>query len=273
MTDADLLNATLVEREELTSELAVIRVRPDSGVPDFKPGQYATLGLPPDPETQLGQEQLKKKGLARFILRPYSIASSPLDKETIEFYLALVPDGAFTPLAWAMQEGDRIYMAPRCKGKFTLDDVPANRDFVAIATGTGLAPFMSMIKTYRETGRWRRFVVIHGTRFHQDLGYRAELEHLADNDPTITYIPTCSREPEPAAEGDWFGLRGRVNVAVEKHTFEQLAGIPLSAEHCHVFLCGNPAMIDEMTEKLVAEGFVPKDREHPDGNLHFEKYW
>ena len=264
-----LLNATIVRREAITDDLCVIRVRPDAGVPDFKPGQYATLGVLPDPDS----EQAQKKGLGKLILRPYSISSSPLDKDAIEFYLALVPDGQFTPRLWNVPEGGRLYMAPKCKGRFTLDGVPADRDLVTISTGTGLAPFVSMLKTYRDTGRWRRFVVIHGTRLSADLGYRHELEELAASDPSLVYIPTCSREPEPEREEHWFGLRGRVNVAVEHHTFNELTGTPLSPETCHVFLCGNPAMIDEMTGLLVEQGFTPKDREHPDGNVHFEKYW
>jgi ferredoxin--NADP+ reductase len=268
-----LYNATLVERQDLTDELAMVRVLPDAGVPGYKPGQYATLGLMPDPTTELGKIQAAKKGLAKLVLRPYSLSSSPLDERGLETYLALVPDGAFTPLAWNLGEGDRLYVAPKCKGKFTLDGIPADRKLVAIATGTGLAPFVSMIRTYRETGRWQRFAIVHGVRYRGDLGYRAELEAFAEKDESITYISTCSREAEPEGQGDWFGLRGRVNVAVEEKAFNDLAGFPLDPEDCHVLLCGNPAMIDEMTDLLVARGFTPKDRQHPDGNIHFEKYW
>lgn len=268
--DAKLLNATISLRHNLTPELAIVRVAPDAGVPDFRPGQYATLGVLPHPET----EQAKKKGLAKLVMRPYSISSTPLENESIEFYLALVPQGQFTPKIWDLGEGERLYMAPKCKGKFTLDSVPADRDLVMIATGTGIAPFMSMLKTYRQTGRWRRFIVIHGARLCGDLAYRSELEALAASDETVTYIPTCSREPEPSGrEADWFGLRGRVNVAIEQHAFRDLAGIDLSPDTCHVFLCGNPAMIDEVSQDLAARGFTPKDREHPDGNVHLEKYW
>jgi ferredoxin--NADP+ reductase len=268
--DAKLLNATISMRHDLTPELAIMRVAPDAGVPDFKPGQYATLGVLPEP----GSDQAKKKGLAKLVMRPYSISSTPLEKGSIEFYLALVPQGQFTPRLWDLPEGERLYMAPKCKGKFTLDGVPADRDLVMIATGTGLAPFMSMYQTYRDTGRWRRFIVIHGTRFCRDLAYRAELQELAERDQSLTYIPTCSREPEPAGrEADWYGLRGRVNLVLEPAAFRDLTGVELSPETCHVFLCGNPAMIDEVTQDLVSRGFTQKDREHPDGNVHLEKYW
>lgn len=268
--DAKLLNATISMRRDLTGELSIVRVAPDAGVPDFKPGQYATLGVLPPPDS----EQAKKKGMARLVLRPYSISSTPLEKESIEFYLALVPQGQFTPRIWDLPEGERLYMAPKCKGKFTLDGVPADRDLVMIATGTGLAPFMSMLKTYRDTGRWRRFIVIHGARLCGDLAYRSELEQLAAKDPTVTYLPTCSREPDPTGrEADWYGLRGRVNVVLEPRAFRELTGVELSPENCHVFLCGNPSMIDEVSVDLVSRGFTAKDREHPDGNVHLEKYW
>jgi ferredoxin--NADP+ reductase len=265
---ADLFNATIVEREDITDELCIVHVRPDGGVPTYKPGQYATLGVPPVDLDAVAD----KKGLAKLVLRPYSIASSPLNTETIEFYVAKVPDGAFTPLLWEMSVGDRLYVAPKCKGKFVLDPIPAGKDLVAVATGTGLAPFVSMIRTYRETGRWERFIVIHGTRLAADLGYRQELEALAESDETIIYVATCSREAEDAA-GGWTGLRGRVNVALDGRTYESIVGRELSPEQCHVLLCGNPAMIDDVTNNLVARGFTPKDRENPDGNVHFEKYW
>ncbi|MEM1013868.1 MAG: ferredoxin--NADP reductase [Planctomycetota bacterium] len=268
-SDETLFNATLISREDLTDDLAVMRVAPDGDVPVYKPGQYATLGLPAADQSLVEN----KKGLARFTLRPYSISSSPLDKEALEFYVAKVPDGAFTPSMWDLSLGDRLYMAPKCKGKFTLDDIPAGKDLVAVATGTGLAPFVSMLRTYRETGRWERFIVIHGTRLCNDLGYKQEFEALAEGDESILYIATCSREPDVVDGKGWLGLRGRVNTVLDEKTYADLVGRPLSPDQCHVLLCGNPAMIDDVTNQLVDRGFVPKSREHPDGNVHFEKYW
>ena len=265
--DDALLNATIVERQDLTGELAVVKVRLDAGdVADYKPGQYATLGVPPVP----GTPNDAKKGLARLLMRPYSVSSSPRDRSHLEFYLALVQDGACTPQLWKRGVGERVWMTPKCKGTFTLDGVPNGMDLVTVATGTGLAPFVSMLKTFRETGRWRRFVVIHGTRLCGDLGYRAELEELASQDESVVYLPTCSREPEAS---DWRGFRGRVNGLMTGDALERHAGVKLDPSTCHVLLCGNPAMIDEAESDLAGRGFVPKDRDHPDGNLHFERYW
>jgi ferredoxin--NADP+ reductase len=268
-TDEALLNARVVGREDLTDELCVMRVAPDKGeAPTFLPGQYATIGVPP---VEGEAEQQAKKGLARFWLRPYSIASSPKQRDFLEFYVALVHDGHFTPKLWQLQEGDRLWMAPKCKGTFTMENVPTGKTIVCISTGTGLAPFMSMLKQHRGTNRWDRFVVVHGTRFSADLGYRGELERIAAEDPTVRYIPTCSREPEDGP--NWMGLRGRVNVAIEEKTFADLAGVALDPATCHVFLCGNPQMIEEVEADLHTRGFTTYTKQNPEGNVHHEKYW
>lgn len=268
--DEALLNAKVVGREDLTPELCVMRIAPLKGeAPMFEPGQYATIGLPPEEHEQ---EQQAKKGLARFWLRPYSIASAPKQRDYLEFYVALVQEGSFTPKLWNLGVGDKLWMGPKCKGTFTMEHVPVGSNIVCISTGTGLAPFMSMLTHHLGTGRWDKFVVIHGTRRANDLGYRRELEELTRQDPSISYIPTCSREPAHP-EGDWMGLRGRVNVAIENHTFREYAGIDLDPAHCHVFLCGNPQMIEDLEGDLHARGFTTRSKQNPEGNIHHEKYW
>ncbi|MEX0652779.1 MAG: ferredoxin--NADP reductase [Phycisphaeraceae bacterium] len=272
---AQMLNATLVSREDINEELAIFRVRPDSGeVPAFEPGQYTTLGLALTPEeadevmpTRSGKPHAKPK----LLVRAYSIASPPKQRAYLEFFLVVVPDGALTPRLWKLREGDRLFMGPKITGKFTLDDIPPGKDLIMIATGTGLAPFLSMLHQYRHTNRWRRFVVIHGTRLAADLGYRAELERIAAEDPSVYYIPTVTREPN---NSNWQGLRGRIHIALEPARYTEITeGGEITPEQCHVFLCGNPAMIEQVTAELGERGFVTKDRDHPEGTIHFESYW
>lgn len=266
----DPLNATIAEREDLTEELAIFRIKYDDGpVPEFKPGQFTTLGLP-DPAPPNPNSPAAKAGRIKLLRRAYSIASSPLERDWLEFYVVVVKDGRFTPLMWALQPGDRIFMDRKISGHFTLDGVPDGKDLVMMSTGTGLAPFVSMYKTYRGQNRWRKFVVIHGTRLACDLGYRWELEKLAKEDPSLVYLPSCTREP---ADSAWPGMRGRVHQFLEPATYERLVGHPLTPENAHIFLCGNPQMIDECEQYLQERGFVVKNREHPDGNIHFERYW
>lgn len=268
--ESESTNAVLAERRDVTDILSIVRVRPDGGaVPDFVPGQFLRLGLPrpPAPTDKLGPDGRPKR--VRYTRRAYSIASAPTEKEATEFFVVRVEEGALTPQLWEIEPGGRLWMDTVAKGEFTLDLAPPGRTLVMIATGTGIAPFISMLRTYRGQGRWERFVVIHGVRYAADLGYHAELLDAAERDPTVRYVPLATRDT--GATG-WDGLSGRVQVALEPETFARIIGQPLDPQHCHVFLCGNPAMIDEVQALLEARGFAA-DRHGQPGNLHFERYW
>jgi len=266
----DLFNATLTWREDLTDELAIIKVAPDSGrIPHFEPGQYTTIGLPEYDED--GNIALTKRGKPKLIRRPYSIASSPNEDGGLEFYLIVVEDGALTPQLWQMQEGDRLYMDEKCRGNFTLHGIPPGKDLVMISTGTGLAPYVSMLRAYRQTGFWNKVIVIHGTRLAQDLGYREELEQMASEDEDILYFPMCTREPD---DSDFPGLRGRVHQLLDPERFKEMTGDELNAHQCQIFLCGNPAMIDQVEEDMQEHDFSTfHKRNNPEGNIHLERYW
>jgi ferredoxin--NADP+ reductase len=136
-----------------------------------------------------------------------------------------------------------------------------------VATGTGLAPYLSMLRTHRAAPPWRRCVLVHGVRHAADLAYDAELRARAVEDPRFRYAPVASRDP-----GDWPGLRGHVQVALEPERFQSLAGFPLDPASCEVLLCGNPAMIGSVRELLAPRGFESGTAAAP-GNLHYEKYW
>ena len=267
-----MLNATITERQDFNEYLALVRVTPDEGdVPDFLPGQFATLGLPRPPNAREAEllRQHGKQPRVRLIRRAYSIASPPKVRDHLELYVTLVEEGKLTPKLWSLVEGGRVWLSPEIKGEFTLDPAPAGQDLVMVSTGTGLAPFLSMYREYQGAGRWRRFVIINGVRHVRDLGYRTELERIARDDADFRYIPLVSRA---TPEEQWGGLHGRVQVLLDGDTFEQAAGFPLDPANCHVFMCGNPAMIDAMQPALEQRGFTTHSRSEP-GNLHFERYW
>jgi ferredoxin/flavodoxin---NADP+ reductase len=272
MTEVDPYNATLLEREDLHGALAIFKVRFDSGEgPDFEPGQFTNLGLidPDAPPPRPNSPASRRKG-PRLIRRAYSIASSPKLKSHLEFFIVRIDGGKFTTPLWKLGPGDPVFMDPKIKGTFTLDGIPDGRDLVMVGTGTGVAPFWSMLNTYRHTGRWRKLILLDGCRYARDLGYYEQLSKTAAEDGSIIYLPTVTREPDDAP---WAGLRGRVHGILEPGRFAELTGVTLDPNRCHVLLCGSPRMIEQATEHLDKLGFITRDREHPNGNIHFERYW
>lgn len=253
-------NATLIEKELLHDDLYILKIQPDTRpIMDFKPGQFTSLGFPKEGSTP---------DRPRLLRRAYSIASSPLEKEHLEFFIVTVDGGALTPKLAALPLGGRVWMDEKIAGHFVLDPVPDGKDLVLVSTGTGLAPYVSMLRTFRETGRWRKCVIINGVRVAKDLGYRAELEAAAAADPNIHYVPMVTREK------GWGGREGRCNLFFEENEYEKLTGEPLDPNRCHVFMCGNPDMIKAVQCLLEERGFREySQRKSPDGNIHFERYW
>jgi len=261
-------NATVVERRELSEGLAILRVRPDDApIPDFLPGQFIQLGLP--------SGGVESGNAAKLDKRAYSIASSPADKEAFELLIALVPGGRLTPSIWTLREGDACWIDATPLGSFTLEHVPPENDLVLVATGTGIAPYVSMLCSYalgrplHRAGRWNRCVVVHGVRRASDLAYADEIRSLCAADPSLAYHPTLSREPELS---HWSGLRGRVQSVLGSELGHPLSDTLLHPERCHVFLCGNPSMIEDVRAMLVERGFTPGSPRRG-GNLHTERYW
>ena len=259
MTPDPAYNATIVRREQIHDGLFLLSVAPDGApFPPFAPGQFVSVG-----------RIIEADGRPALVKRSYSIGSSASERDSIELFIVHVDEGEFTSWLSAQREGSRVWLSPRASGGFTLDGLPRGRDLVLVATGTAVAPFVSMYRTFGADPPWRRIVVMNGVRMAADLGYRAELEAAARRDPRLLYLPVATREP---AGSSWRGLRGRVGELLEPSRYCALVGSTLEPGECHVYLCGNPAMIEELEAVLVARGFRKHTRHHP-GDLHLEKYW
>jgi ferredoxin--NADP+ reductase len=244
-------NATLVERQDLTPSILRLRVRADDGVPDFQAGQYFAIGLQVD---------------GRLVQRPYSTASAPGEPGDLEFLVRLVHAGSLTPSLWRLRPGDRVRIGPP-KGLFTLEAGDLRRHLF-LSTGTGIAPFMSMLATLlgggRPGGAGRAAgdppIVVHGVAAMTELAYRERLEGLARDD-LIVYVPAVSR-PTDAANTGWRGKAGRLDAVIEAIA-EQTSLAPTATV---AYLCGNPAMIAAVEPRLATLG-LPADA------IRVEQYW
>jgi ferredoxin-NADP reductase len=245
--DLAALNATIMEREEVSTGVTRLRIRPDDGVPDFEPGQYLALGLELD---------------GRPLQRPYSTASARGETDALEFLIRLVPDGALTPRLWPLRAGSRVRLG-RPRGIFTADAADPRRP-VYVATGTGIAPLVSMLETrLRETDDGpssRRPIVIHGVARAADLAWRGRFEALAARG-RIAYVPAVSRPADPANAG-WTGATGRVDVLLPSI----LAATGTAPDATVAFICGNPGMTDAAGVALRAFGLA-------DEAIRSEAYW
>jgi ferredoxin-NADP reductase len=236
-------NATFVRRSDLSDAVARFVVRPD-GPLEFRPGQYVSLGL------WVGD---------RFVERPYSIASAGPSADRIEFLVRRVPGGALTPSLWRASPGTRVHLG-RPKGRLAL----AEDDHLAhlfIASGTGLAPFLGMLRQRAAAGRPLRAVLIHGVSRREDLAARAELQRWQQESLIAAYVPTVSRVDDPGNTG-WTGRQGRAEAILA----EVLDETGLDPDGTVAYLCGNPGMVDTSEGILRSRGFAP-------GAIRAERYW
>ena len=232
-------NATLVEQEMIGSTIVRLRVRPDIGVPAFRPGQYFAIGL--------GSE-------GDFVQRPYSTSSARGEADALEFLVRLVPGGALTPRLFGLATGARLRLgAP--KGLFTADsDDP--RQPLLVGTGTGIAPLLSILETrLREspTGTATPLpIVIHGASFVGDLAGRSRLSAL-EAAGAIAYVPAVSRVSDIANAG-WGGAAGRLDGLLP----EVLADNGVDPAMTLAYVCGNPLLVAAAAGVLLGLG-VPAD--------------
>ena len=247
VVDAPEYNATLVKRVDHSPDLASFWIQRDGNPVPFEAGQYVTIGIVADDKVWQ---------------RPYSVASPPAvaPSEGYEIYVRLVPIVRFTMLLWRLQPGARLQVSGPAGG-FTLE--PGDRrTHLFVATGTGVAPFVSMIWETLLQKKPRRTVLLHGVAHASDLGYRELLEELERGGSyPLRYVPTVSR-PDDRANAGWRGRTGRV----EKVVGAVCDDLELGRGHTVAYVCGNPDMILNVERVLMERGF-------PEFHVKKELYW
>jgi ferredoxin/flavodoxin---NADP+ reductase len=216
----------------------------------FEPGQFLQLGI-----THEGHH----------VHRPYSVASP--HGELLEFFIVLVEDGRLTPHLWRMECGDAIDISYKAAGSFCLSHCPPARSLWMIATGTGLAPYIAMLRTENPWRDYQNIYVVHGVRYGRDLAYKSELGEMRHaSGARLHYLPVVSRE-----QLDGPALHGRITTCIDNGSLEAAAGEGFSRDSC-VMMCGNPDMLDETEHLLQARG-LKRHRSKEPGQIVVERYW
>ncbi len=231
-------------RADFAPDLWSIRIAPEQPL-SFKPGQYATLGVMQDG--------------ARPLERPYSIVSSPVEPE-MEFFFELVPEGELTPKLHKLGVGQEVLMRRACKGLFQLDRKSGHSKHFMLSTVTGVAPYVSMVRTLaRSPEPGLEITVLQVGSRSWELGYREELEKLAQEHSWLRFIPSVSRFWE---DPNWRGERGRAEDLVRKYADQ----FGMTSENTTPYLCGHPNMIENAKGILLRAGW-PKE------GIKEEIYW
>ena len=278
----NIQKVTVLSKTTWTPNLFSFTVsRPDSF--KFTAGQFVRLGVNPSQlkyykqlsavaDTDDDDEDLNET-LNEDIFRAYSIVSSPFD-EVLEFFSIVIPDGAFTSQLQHLEVGDELLLNTMPFGFLTLAryQKPLPKDLWLLATGTGLAPFLSMLQDLKTWEDYEHIILAYSARSTEELAYIDKIESLqedfgslVDNPAKLIFIPIVTRE---AVEG---ALTERLPKLLLDGTLQERAGIALDVDSTHVMLCGNPDMVEDTKETLKSLGLVMNRR--GEGNIAVENYW
>ncbi len=266
----NIQSVTVLSKTTWTPNLFSFTVtRPDSF--KFTAGQFVRLGV--NPSQLQYYKNNEQSAVDDDVFRAYSIVSSPFD-EVLEFFSIVIPDGAFTSQLQHLQVGDELLLNTMPFGFLTLAryQKPEPKDLWLLATGTGLAPFLSMLQDLQTWQDYEHIVLAYSARTIEELAYldkiqqlEADFGALVDDPAKLIFVPIVTREPMEGA------LTERLPKLLLDNSLQERAGIALDTDSAHVMLCGNPDMVEDTKETLKTLGFVMNRR--GEGNIAVENYW
>ena len=242
------LEGRVVENRRWTETLFSLRVEaPRLG---FEAGQFVRIAL------DIGGER---------VARPFSFVNPPADP-VLEFYGVIVPEGPLSPPLARLGAGDGLFVADNPAGFLVLSELPQAEDLWLVSTGTGIAPFLSILRTETPWKRYRRVILVHAARYARELVYRDLIEEVAGKfSGRFSTICFVSREFTPGT------LTGRVPAAILDGRLEA-AGSAISPERSQFMLCGNPQMLKDVAAALAERG-LRKHRRRAPGQISVESFW
>jgi len=214
---------------------------------------------------QLGFEagQFVRIALDERIARPFSFVNPP-DDPVLEFYGIVVPEGPLSPKLMQLRAGERLLVAPNPAGFLVLSEVPDADTLWLVSTGTGIAPFLSILRTETPWRRFRNVVLVHAVRHARELVYQDMIRKIV-KEKSLRYLTFVSREAAPGS------LTGRIPAAMRDGRLETAAELALD-QHSHVMLCGNPDMLKDASGALIERG-LRKHRRRTPGHITVESFW
>lgn len=232
--------------------------KPDSFT--FKPGQFVRLGIEKDFAEGTAYEG-----------RPYSMASLPEDP-FLEFFIVEVQGGRVSGALTSLEPGQSCYLEPELWGSMLPERIPGGNTLWCISSGTGLAPFMSILQDESIWKQWPNIVLVHSVRYSEDLAYNNLIQKFTDDSRfganpsnSFCYVPVITREATQF-------LSQRIPALIESGDLEATAERKLDPVESRVLLCGNPDMLKSARNVLKTKGFVSPRRGQP-GNLLAENLW
>jgi ferredoxin/flavodoxin---NADP+ reductase len=237
------LEGKVLENRHWTETLFSLRVAGPKLA--FEAGQFVRLAL------DIGGER---------VARPFSFVNPPQDP-VLEFYGIEVPEGPLSPRLLGLRAGDSLHVASNPAGFLVLSELPDAETLWLVSTGTGLAPFLSILQTETPWRRFRHIVLVHAVRHAKELVYRDLI-----GQKKVRYVTFVSREPHPGS------LAGRIPAAIRDGRLEAAAGLRIAPQSSQVMLCGNPDMLRDAQAALVERG-LKKHRRRSPGQITVESFW
>ena len=241
------LSGKVVENRHWTDTLFSLRV--EAPKLSFQAGQFVRIALDVEGER---------------VARAFSFVNPPEDP-LLEFYGVIVPEGPLSPRLARLGAGDTLYVASNPAGFLVLSEVPDAQTLWLLSTGTGIAPFLSILRTPAPWQRFREIVLVHAVRHARELVYREMIAKL-QQERGLRYVGFVSREAAPGT------LAGRIPAALRDGRLEAAAAARLSPESSHVLLCGNPDMLKDVSAVLAERG-MRKHRRRAPGHITTESFW
>ena len=237
------LEGRVIENRHWTDTAFSLRV--EAPQLKFQAGQFVRIALEPE------------------LARAFSFVNPPHDP-LLEFYGIVVPEGPLSPRLQKLRAGDRLLVASNPAGFLILSEVPDAQTLWLVATGTGIAPFLSILRTETAWQRFRNVVLVHAVRHAGELAYQEMIRKIS-KERELHYVTFVSREAHAGS------LAGRIPAALRDGSLEKAAGLALD-HTAHVMLCGNPAMLKDVQAALAERGMRKHRRRNP-GHITVESFW